>query len=50
MSWASHGLFSTTARGKKNNIFFFCETVGGGGGDFLLSLHSLCLCSFQTLK
>lgn len=30
-------------------IFFFCETVGGGG-YFLLSLHSLCLCSFQTLK
>ena len=32
MFWGSRGLFSTPARGKKNNICFFCETVGGGGG------------------
>ena len=35
MSWSSHRLFSTPARGKKNN-FFFCETVGGGGTSCFL--------------
>lgn len=34
--------------GRKIMFFFFVRRWGGG--YFLLSLHSLCLCSFQTLK
>lgn len=44
MFWGSRGLFSTPARGKKNNIFF-CETVGGGVGTscFLYILFAFVL-------
>ena len=45
MFWGSHGLFSTTARGKKNNIFFFVRRWGGGVGTscFLYILFAFVL-------
>ena len=43
MSWASHGLFSTPARGKKNNIFFFVRRWGGGTSCFLYILFAFVL-------
>ena len=46
MSWASHGLFSTTARGKKI-IFFFVRRWGGGVGT---SCSLYILCAFVLFK
>ena len=43
MSWASHGLFSTPARGKKNNIFFLWDGGGGGTSCFLYILFAFVL-------